>query len=143
MAERIVQLRTSEYEELVNTAELKEKQIIEKAQELWRTKGAATIDITIRTERDTCGTLTFDCKTQVWYKDGRFFIPQELRNRLNKFLKREIESEIESFYGNPMELYNCYKKKMSDYNKYISLVWLAALSGWVVAACVLGILCRG
>lgn len=143
MVERIVQLRTSEYEELVNTADLKEKQIVEKAQELWRTKGAATIDITIRTERDTYGTLTFDCKTQVWYKDGRFFIPKELRDRLNMFVKREIESEMESFYGNPMELYNRYKKKMSDYNRYISLVWLVTLSGWVVAACILGILCRG
>lgn len=137
MIERIVQLRESEYEELTKTAGLKKKQIAEQAQKLWKEKGAATIDITIHTASDSYYTHSFDCKAQVWYKNERFFIPLELRERLSKFLKEEIAWEVGRRYGEPMKLINHYNKKVASQDKWFRMAWLVAVSGWVVAAILL------
>ena len=137
MAERIVQLRESEYEELVKTSKLKKKQIVEQAKKLWEERGAARLYIEIRTKSDTYYTRTFDCRSWVWEKDERFCIPQELRERLSKFLQKEIRWEIEQCYGEPLKVINAYNKKIESQDKWFRLAWLVAVSGWVVAAILL------
>ena len=75
--ERIVQLRDYEYNNLVEKANLNEKQIDEKAQKLYKERGVAAIDIKLNHENNNYeSSFRFDCSAFVWYKDEKFYIPE-------------------------------------------------------------------
>ena len=84
---RIIQIDESEYNQLVDKANLNEKQIEEKAVALYEEKGVANVDITVNTDSDCYSSRYFKCGSFVWYKDERFFISEKLRNNLRKLVE--------------------------------------------------------
>lgn len=105
--ERIVQLRSDEYDRLVEKANLKESQINEKALSLYNDRGVAEIRIELKHENsDWYNTFRFDCSAFVWYKDGKIFIPEQLRHRLGDILKDKVLFEMRKTYGDSEKLYN-------------------------------------
>lgn len=137
MAEEIVQLRKTEYEELVRTSRLNKKKVSEEAKKLWEKNGAARLDISIRTKSDTYCTLGFDCTAYVRDTHPSFIIPDKLRERLSKFLQRQIRYEVDDYYGEPLKVKNHYNKLIDSQNKWFRLAWLVALSGWAFAGALL------
>ena len=135
--ERIIQLRESEYEELVKVSKLKKKQIAEQAEKLWKERGVAKIEL--RIEGGNRYDLVQDllCNAWVWYKDDRFFIPEELRERLGRFIRTWMRYEIDAYYGEPLQVVNSYNKKEKELNRWFRVLWLVAVSGWVVASILL------
>lgn len=127
---KIIQIDESEYNELVEKARLNEKQIEEKALELYEEKGVAKIEITVRTHSDCYSTRYFKCESSVWYKDSRFFISEKLRNRLEKFISEYVQYKINQDYQTPGKLMSYYNKqlKMLNYARYI--FYCVAMSGW-------------
>lgn len=134
MAEKIIQLEESEYEELVKTSKLRKKQVLEEARKLWETRGIARLSIAIDTKRDLGYNLTFDCTAFFADQDERFPISYNLRQRLSDFIRKQIQREVDDYYGEPTKIINEYNKRRKSLDKWFRFVWLVAVCGWVVAA---------
>ena len=85
---KIVQLDEYEYSKLANLAKLNEKEIEKHAINLWKEKGVAEITIKIDVGRDYNDYCRIDCSTYLFYKDDRFYIPENVRDRFRKIVKK-------------------------------------------------------
>ena len=130
--ERIVQLRDYEYNNLIEKANLNEKQINEQAQKLYKERGVASIDIKLaHKNNDWENSFRFDCSAFVWYKDEKFFISEKLRNRLGKILKDSMLMEMREAYGGSEKLYNALKRRSKNLSIWKWITAVVAVSGWV------------
>lgn len=127
---RIIQLDESEYNQLVDKANLSEKQIEEKALALYEEKGVAKVEITIDTDNSPCSTRYFKYNSQVWYKDERFFISEKLRNRLRKFIIELVEYKVNQDYEKPERLAADYEYKLNVLKNARYILYAVAASGW-------------
>ena len=133
--ERIVQLRDYEYNNLVEKANLNEKQIDEKAQKLYKERGVAAIDIKLSHENnDYESSFRFDCSAFVWYKDEKFYISEQLRKRLGEILKDTMLFEMRQAYGSHEKLYNVLKRRSKNLSIWKWLMSVVAVSGWIAFA---------
>lgn len=129
--EKIVQLSEFEYNKLSALAKLNESQIEEKALDMYKTKGVAGLKITVKMDTDEYGCEHhFDCSTFVWYKDDKFFIPEELRGRLEEYINRRVLDVIADKYGEPIKWYNRFSKELRDLSLVKYIIWTIAISGW-------------
>ena len=135
--ERIVQLRESEYEELVKVSKLNEKQIAEQAEKLWKERGVAKVELKIYEGSKYSFGRELLCDAWVWHKDDRFFIPDKLRESLGEFVRTWVRYEIDAYYGEPLQVIKSYNKKEEELNRWFRVLWLVAVSGWVVASILL------
>lgn len=135
--ERIVQLRESEYDKLINICQLKNNEISEKAVHIWKEKGVAEIKVRVDAGKEFDGEFTITCDSYIYEKDGRFVLPKELRDRFCKMLDSEVQWLVDRYYGDAIRIVNTYTEKKESLNKWFSLAWLIAVSGWVVAAILL------
>ena len=135
--ERIVQLRESEYEELVKVSKLNEKQIAEQAEKLWKERGVAKVELKIYEGSKYSFGQELLCDAWVCHKDDRFFIPDKLRESLGKFVRTWVRYEIDDYYGEPLQVIKSYNKKEEELNRWFRVLWLVAVSGWVVASILL------
>lgn len=131
--QRIIQIDESEYNQLVDKASLNEKQIEERAMNLYKERGAARIEITVRTKSDVYITRTFSCDSWVFYKDDRFFISEELRDRLRSFITKYVQERINQDYETPQELITEYNRKVFFFNYLKYVFYLIAAYGWGAA----------
>lgn len=127
---KIVQLEQYEYDKLAELAKLNESQIEKRAIEIWEEKGVAKINISIDAGTDYDDTFSINCKTYMLYKDDKFQIPSELRNRFAKIVKEEIMWNIEERFGVLIKAINHYKRKESSLNHAKYSLWGIAASGW-------------
>lgn len=130
---KIVQLDEYEYNKLAELAKLNEEQIEERAIKLWKEKGVAEITIKIDTGRDYNDYFHIDCSTYLCYKDNRFYIPENVRERFRKIIKEDVMWNIEERFGDLKGAINKFnqKAKWIGYTKFI--FYMMALSGWAVA----------
>ena len=128
--QRIIQIDESEYNQLVDKASLNEKQIEERAMNLYKERGAARIEITVRTKSDVYITRTFSCDSWVFYKDDRFFISEELRARLSSFIAKLVQERINQSYETPQELMTEYSRRLEFLKIAKYIIYAVALSGW-------------
>ena len=131
--QRIIQIDESEYNQLVDKASLNEKQIEERAINLYKERGVAKIEITVLTKSDVYLTRIFSCDSWVFYKDDRFFISEELRDRLRSFITRYVQERINQDYETPQELITEYNRKVFFFNYLKYVFYLIAASGWGAA----------
>lgn len=135
--ERIVQLRESEYNNLINIYQLKNNEISEKAVQIWKEKGVAEIKVYVDAKKEFDGEFIIACDSYIYEKDGRFVLPKELRDRFCKMLDSEVQWLVDRYYGDAVKVVNTYNKKEESLNKWFCLAWLIAISGWVVATILL------
>lgn len=127
---RIMQIDESEYNQLVDKANLNEKQIEEKAVELYEEKGVAAVEVTVRTDGSCYSTRYFKCSSFVWYKDERFFISEKLRNGLGKFITEFVQYKVNQDYEKPERLAEDYERKLNFLKNVRYIFYAVALSGW-------------
>lgn len=127
---RIIQIDESEYNQLVDKANLNEKQIEEKAVALYEEKGVAEVGITVRTDDSCYSTRYFKCSSFVWYKDERFFISEKLRNNLRKFITELVQYKVNQDYEKPERLSEDYERKLNFLKNVRYILYAVALSGW-------------
>lgn len=127
---RIIQIDESEYNQLVDKANLNEKQIEEKAVALYEEKGVANVDITVKTDSDCYSSRYFKCSSFVWYKDERFFISEKLRNNLRKFITELVQYKVNQDYAKPEMLAADYERKLNFLKNVRYIFYAVALSGW-------------
>lgn len=131
---KIVQLDEYDYNKLADLAKLNEKEIEKHAIDLWKEKGVAEITIKIDTERDYNDYCRIDCSTYLFYKDNRFYIPENVRERFRKIVKENVMWDIEERFGDLKGAINKFNReaKWIGYTKFV--LYMIALSGWAVAA---------
>lgn len=131
---KIVQLDEYDYNKLADLAELNEKEIEKHAIDLWKEKGVAEITIKIDTGRDYNDYCRIDCSTYLFYKDNRFYIPENVRERFRKIVKENVMWDIEERFGDLKGAINKFNReaKWIGYTKFV--LYMIALSGWAVAA---------
>lgn len=127
---RIIQIDESEYNQLVDKANLNEKQIEEKAVALYEEKGVAAVEVTVRTDDSCYSTRYFKCSSFVWYKDERFFISEKLRNNLRKFITELVQYKVNQDYAKPERLAEDYERKLNFLKNVRYIFYAVALSGW-------------
>ena len=139
--EKIVQLGEYEYNKLSDLAKLNESQIEERALKLYKEKGVAEVDITVKVGRDKeyYSTQRFNCSAFVWYKDGKFSIQGKLRDRLSELIKKQVLREVSDTYGEPINIMNKYSREIYDLQTVRFIIWTIAVSGWAAFA---GCLCK-
>lgn len=128
--QRIIQIDESEYNQLVDKANLNEKQIEEKAVALYEEKGVAAVEVTVRTDDSCYSTRYFKCSSFVWYKDARFFISEKLRNNLRKFITELVQYKVNQDYAKPERLAEDYERKLNFLKNVRYIFYAVALSGW-------------
>ena len=128
---KIVQLDDSEYNRIIELANLNENQIEEKALDLYKSRGVATVEICVRTENDTTSQMVFNCDTDVWYKDYKFFISERLRDRLGEFINKIVEEKVNRDYETPGALMLRYAKIVEQIKTVRYIMYMLAMSGWV------------
>lgn len=128
--QRIIQIDESEYNQLVDKANLNEKQIEEKAVALYEEKGVAAVEVTVRTDDSCYSTRYFKCSSFVWYKDERFFISEKLRNNLRKFITELVRYKVNQDYEKPERLAEDYECKLNFLKNVRYIFYAVALSGW-------------
>ena len=128
---KIVQLDDSEYNRIVELANLNEKQIEEKALDLYKSRGVATVEICVRTENDKTSQRVFNCDTDVWYKDYKFFMSERLRDRLGEFINKIVEEKVNRDYETPGALMLRYAKIVEQIKTVRYIMYMLAMSGWV------------
>lgn len=128
--QRIVQLSQGEYESLCETATLNKAQIEQKAQALWKQKGVAEVNISVKIKEDYTENYKIQCDGYIFYKDDRFFIPQEFRNRIMNIVEKETLRSVEMRYGKPVELINHIRVKADRLNHARYALYAVAASGW-------------
>lgn len=131
---KIVQIDEYEYNKLTELANLNEQQISQRATELWEKEGVAEIRFTLDTGTDYFNTFTLNCKSSVFYKNEKFVIQEELRNRFRKIIDDEVMYRIEKKFGGLVKVINRYNKKIDSLDKLRLILWGIAASGWAVAA---------
>ena len=131
---KIVQLDEYDYNKLADLAKLNEKEIEKHAIGLWKEKGVAEITIKIDTGRDYNDYCRIDCSTYLFYKDNRFYIPENVRERFRKIVKENVMWDIEERFGDLKGAINKFNReaKWIGYTKFV--LYMIALSGWAVAA---------
>lgn len=127
---RIIQIDESEYNQLVDKANLNEKQIEEKAVALYEEKGVAKVEVTVSTDDSCYSTRYFKCSSFVWYKDERFFISEKLRNNLRKFITELVQYKVNQDYEKPERLAEDYERKLNFLKNVRYIFYAVALSGW-------------
>ena len=131
---KIVQLDEYDYNKLADLAKLNEKENEKHAIDLWKEKGVAEITIKIDTGRDYNDYCRIDCSTYLFYKDNRFYIPENVRERFRKIVKENVMWDIEERFGDLKGAINKFNReaKWIGYTKFV--LYMIALSGWAVAA---------
>lgn len=127
---KIVQIDESEYNQLVDKANLNEKQIEEKALQMYEERGVAKVELTIKTNSDYYSNRFFKCNASVWYKDSRFFISERLRERLGEFIKEYVQDKVNMDYEKPQRLYQAYQRRFELFKKTQYIFYGIAVSGW-------------
>ncbi len=131
---KIVQIDEYEYDKLTELAKLNEQQISKRAIELWEKEGVAEIRFTLDTGKDYFDTFTLNCKSSVFYKNGKFVIQEELRNRFRKIIDDKVMYLIEKKFGGLVKVINRYNKKIDSLDHLRLILLGIAASGWAVAA---------
>lgn len=128
--EHIVQLSDTEYERLVEMANLNEKKINARAVKLWKNKGACEIRVQIRCKDDYADSFTIDCEADTLIKDGKFSMSEKLRRKIEEFTKSEVEYAIGYTYGEAIKIINRYGKEMKALAYVRFVLYGISVAGW-------------
>lgn len=131
--QRIIQLDEADYNKLAELAKLNEKQIDEKALELWKKKGIPNLTITLYIGGNFIHYDELVSEADMYTSDERFFIPENFRKRIERYVNYRIKEAFKSYYEDPDKLEKLYQQKI-EMIKYVRwTMYFIALSGWVYA----------
>jgi hypothetical protein len=140
-----VELTQTDYNRLVQTAQMKAKKIEERAREIYEKEGVTKIQFTGRFYRKHYGEVecdkhefTVDCNDYGITPTGEFEktlykIPLESRQKIAKCVKNFVEESFECYFGEHMlnlnEIERLKHKQQQMVNKFI--IWTVV--GWLLA----------
>ena len=144
-----VELTQSDYNSLVQTAQMKAKKIEERAREIYEKEGVARIDFSCNLYRKRYGEMEsdrheFNCQCSEWcitptgdYEKTMFAIPQESRANIAKHVKRICEDAFVYYFGEHMYQLNEIERLKHKEQRWLRqfVIWTAL--GWLLAIAML------
>ena len=140
-----VELTQTDYNRLVQTAQMKAKKIEERAREIYEKEGVVKIDFTCNLYRKCCGEVEsdryeFQCGCQEWnispsgdFGKTFFYVPEKDRQRIAKHVKNIVQDAFYYYFGEHMlnlnEIERLKHKQQQMVNKFI--IWTVV--GWALA----------
>lgn len=140
-----VELTQSDYNRLVQTAQMKAKKIEERAREIYEKEGVTKIQFTGRFYRKRYGEVetekdefTVDCAEYLItptgeYEKTLYKIPQESRKKIADHVARFVEDTFESMYGQHMMELNEIKRLRHKQQLYVNRFIIWTIVGWLLA----------
>lgn len=143
MAERIYQLRDSEYKDLFEKAKLNDKGIKELAEKYYQERGVFRIDIRVGLQDKYNGdtvfyTNVFSCENGLYKNDNfRPIITEKGRRKIERILSDACTETFENKFCDAIKFRNYYAKALGDFSIARRIAYAIAFSGWGVAAAVI------
>ena len=144
-----VELTQTDYNRLVQTAQMKAKKIEERAREIYEKEGVVKIDFSCNLYRKRYGEVEsdrheFQCDCREWgispsgdYEKTFFKVPEKDRQRIAKHVKRICEDAFYYYFGEHMlnlnEIERLKHKQERQLRQFIILTGL----GWLLAIAML------
>ena len=143
MAERIYQLRESEYNELFEKAKLHDKEIKELAEKYYQERGVFRIDIRVGFQEKYNGDTVY--YTHVFshenglYKNDEFspIITEKGRRKIERILSDACTETFENKFGDAIKFRNRYADVLRRFTVTRWIAYTIAFSGWGVATAVI------
>ena len=142
MAERIYQLRDSEYKDLFEKAKLNDKGIKELAEKYYQERGVFRIDIRVGLQDKYNGdtvfyTNVFSCENGLYKNDNfRPIITEKGRRKIERILSDACTETFENKFCDAIKFRNYYAKALGDFSIARRIAYAIAFSGWGVATAV-------
>ena len=140
-----VELTQTDYNRLVQTAQMKAKKIEERAREIYEKEGVVKIDFSCNLYRKRYGEVEsdrheFQCDCREWgispsgdYEKTFFKVPEKDRKRIAKHVKSIVQDAFYYYFGEHMlnlnEIERLKHKQQQMVNKFI--IWTVV--GWALA----------
>ena len=140
-----VELTQTDYNRLVQTAQMKAKKIEERAREIYEEEGVTKIQFTGRFYRKRYGEVecdrhdfTVDCNyygitPTGEYEKTLYKIPQESRQKIAKCVKNFVEDAFECYFGEHMLNLNEIEQLKHKQQQYINKFIIVTIVGWLLA----------
>ena len=140
-----IELTQNDYNRLVSMATMKAKKIEERAREIYEKEGVVKIEFDgrIQTRRYgelntehykfdvSCGSYTVSPTGE--YEKTLFTIPQEMRERIAKKVKRYVEEVFASYFGEHLTKLNAVKDLEAKTDRELRKLIVWTLTGWLLA----------
>ena len=142
-----VELTQTDYNRLVQTAQMKAKKIEERAREIYEKDGVAKIDFTCNLFRKRYGEVEsdrheFQCDCREWgispsgdYEKTFFKVPEKDRQRIAKHVKSIVEDAFYYYFGEHMlnlneieRLKHKQERQLRHFIIWTGLGWLLAIA---------------
>ena len=140
-----VELTQTDYNRLVQTAQMKAKKIEERAREIYEKEGVVKIDFTCNLYRKRYGEVEsdrheFQCDCREWgispsgdYEKTFFKVPEKDRQRIAKHVKSIVEDAFYYYFGEHMLKLNEIERLKHKQQQYVNKFIVATLAGWLLA----------
>ena len=144
-----VELTQTDYNRLVQTAQMKAKKIEERAREIYEKEGVVKIDFSCNLYRKRYGEVEsdrheFQCDCREWgispsgdYEKTFFKVPEKDRQRIAKHVKRICEDAFYYYFGEHMLNMNEIERLKHKQERLLrqSIIWTGL--GWLLAIAML------
>jgi hypothetical protein len=144
-----VELTQTDYNRLVQTAQMKAKKIEERAREIYEKEGVVKIDFSCNLYRQRYGEVEsdrheFQCDCREWdispsgdYEKTFFKVPEKDRNRIAKHVKRICEDAFYYYFGEHMLNMNEIERLKHKQERLLRqfIIWTGL--GWLLAIAML------
>ena len=141
-----VTLPKDEFDEIMGLAIATDKQIKQKALELWQNKGAARINVEIYLRRHYIGSdeivksYQFSCKPEnvhvypaEGHSDNKMAISRTDRNKISKFASNVANDIFLHVFGDRLARINEIQKMKADMRREWRITRACTITGWLVA----------
>lgn len=141
-----VELTQTDYNRLVQTAQMKAKEIEERAREIYEKEGVTKIQFTGRFYRKRYGEVecdkyefTVDCNgygitPTDEYEKTLYKIPQESRQKIAKMVKCFVEDSFENYFGEHMLKLNEIERLKHKQQRMVNNFIIVTIVGWLLAS---------
>lgn len=138
MIERIVQIEASDYDALMEKANMNDAKIRELAEKYYQERGVFRVDISTqivdsRTHVASRTTVySFENGLHKW-DDLQSIVSEDFRRRLSSKLQKYVDGLFKSKYGDVFELINSLNAEINHLRYIKWICYTIAFSGWGVA----------
>lgn len=132
--EQIIQLKSSEYHELVRISNLNEESIQRKAQELYKEKGTYGIKLELNVQQDYQDEITFTANSYVKDWGDKFPLSDDDKRKIVKFVNSRSNRMMIKKFGHQINNVNFYHKELESLGKIRLWSITFTLTGWLLAA---------
>lgn len=143
MIDRIVQMKASEYDALVDKANINEAKVKELAENYYQERGVFRIDVAMGFQEKYNGdtiyyTTVFSTENGLYKNDGfKPILTEKGRRKIERIVKDLCDKTFDTKFGDAIKFRNAYADALDGLNHLKWILYGFAFSGWGLAAAVL------